>query len=273
MKLTQSQAGGGPAPLSRKSFAATLKAGGGDDLAGTVELYAAVFGNVDRSAELIAPGAFSNLDQFVKDGWLAINHNWSDLGIATIESAVQDARGLKITARYHTTPAAQAARAVVKERIDRGKAVKASIGYRVLESESQAQEQGDTVRVLKSIELYEVSIVNLPCNPEAGVSAAKGWMRRLDTAYRALKEGRAISATNRDRLALCRARLAEAAADLEQLLAETDPGAAAPKPMDVQGEPAKSASKPAAAPAAPAVHAMDAWLASQSLLARYKTRD
>jgi uncharacterized protein len=204
--------------IEHKSFDVELKA----DDAGMVELYAAAFGNVDRQREVIAPGAFVNLDEFVKSGWIAVNHEWDDLPVASVASAVQDMSGLRVTAEWHTTDEAQACRTVVKERMARGKAVKCSIGYRVLEDEME-QRDGMTIRVLKRVELYEASIVNLPANPQAEVVGVKSWWHDLEDAYVALKEGRTLSGRNRDRLKACHSRMKEACDELGTLLTETEP--------------------------------------------------
>jgi uncharacterized protein len=189
---------------------------------GTVELYAAAFHNVDRTGEVIEPGAFKNLGEFVTAGWLAINHDWDDLPVASIETATQDGTGLLITAKFHSTPEAQQCRTVVKERLDRGKAVKCSIGYRVLQDATEDR-GGESVRVLKAIEIFEASIVNMPANPNAHVVGIKSWTDGLDLAMAALKSGRIISSKNRERLCKCRDMLKEAHADLHSLLEETDP--------------------------------------------------
>lgn len=211
--------------IERKSFDIQLKA----DDAGTVELYAAAFGNIDRQREVIEPGAFANLDEFVKSGWIAINHEWDDLPVASVSSAVQDLTGLRITAEWHTTDDAQKCRTVVKERLARGKAVKCSIGYRVLD-DAMEQRDGVTVRVLKRVELYEASIVNLPANPQAEVVGVKSWWHDLEEAYALLregqlarKEGRTLSGRNRDRLKACHSRMKEACDELGTLLTETEP--------------------------------------------------
>lgn len=205
--------------IERKSLPVELKI---DDANGTVTLYASVFGNVDRQGEMIVPGAFKNLDQFVIDGWLAVNHNWNDMGVASIDAATQDPHGLLVAASWYSTADAQEARTIVKERMARGKSVKASIGFRVLEDTSETAD-GKPIRVLKAIELIEASIVNLPANPLAQVSTVKSWWNSLDMAYAALKEGRAISSTNRNRLKSCRKQMDDACKGLDQVLTETDP--------------------------------------------------
>jgi HK97 family phage prohead protease len=198
--------------IEHKTLALDVKAV--DDDAGTVEFYALAFGNRDRQGEVIEPGAVKNVDEFVRDGWIALNHDWNSLPVASIESASQDGRGLYVKAAWHSTPEAQAARTVVRERMSRGKAVKASIGYKVLDDDHGTSD-GQPVRTLKSIELYEASLVNLPANPRAEVMAAKSWAADYELAFAELKEGRAISARRRERLA----RLRD---EIDELLAETE---------------------------------------------------
>lgn len=214
--------------IEHKSFDVEWK-GLADD-SGSVELYAAAFNNVDRAGERIEPGAFKNLDGFKSGGWLAVNHDWSRLGVATIEDAVQDAKGLKITAHFHSTPDAQDVRTKIKERLDRGKSVKASIGYKVLEDED-VKLDGKSVRSLKSIDLYEASIVNVPCNPEAGAIGAKSLMTVDESRAWAeermaeFKAGRVLSAASRATLARLHQQHSAALADLQSLLDATDPDA------------------------------------------------
>jgi HK97 family phage prohead protease len=137
-------------------------------------LYGAVFGNLDRANEVIAPGAFKNLNAFVRDGFLALNHDWSSLPIGTISGATQDSHGLLCTGEWHGTPEAQAARTTTTERLARGKTVKCSIGYSVTDDSTERDSLGRPFRLLKAIDLFEVSIVAMPANELAQVLEAKG---------------------------------------------------------------------------------------------------
>jgi HK97 family phage prohead protease len=176
-----------------------------------------VFHNVDLQGDVIVPGAFKNLDAFVRSGWGAVNHNnWgSDLGIAYIESAIEDAHGLKVVAKFHSTPDAQAVRTKVRERLLAGKDVQCSFGFRVLDAAQEVRD-GKTITVLTALEAFEFSVVNLAANPRAGVVAAKGQADGLISPEDAIglvkmlvKEGRTLSrqnvATVRDWAARCRA--------------------------------------------------------------------
>lgn len=157
--------------LSHKTMSFEVKS---LDDTGHFSLYAAAFGNRDRQGEIITPGAFKNLDEFVKDGWGAVNHTnfGGDLGVAMIDSATQDAKGLLISGVFHSTDDAQRIRTKVRERMERGKSVKCSIGYQVTDGDHETKD-GQPVYVIKSLNVYEFSFVNMPANPEASVMSAK----------------------------------------------------------------------------------------------------
>lgn len=154
---------------ARKSIELTLKSLDDD---GSFVMYAAAFDNVDRGGDLIEKGAFANLDEFVRDGWIALNHRASDLAVGYPTAATQDERGLRIEGKFHTTEQAQALRTVVRERLAAGKGVKASIGYQTVKAR-QAVVDGQPVRRLEQVRIYEASFVNLPMNPAADVVSAK----------------------------------------------------------------------------------------------------
>lgn len=138
-----------------------------DETAGTLKGYANVFGNVDRAGEVVAKGAFVNLDEFYKNGFLAVDHDWS-VPVGFISLVQQDEKGLYVEAVFHDTPRGQEVRKVVTDRLLAGKSVAMSIGYRVL-----ADEWVDGIRHLTQVELFEASVVTVPANPKALVVEAK----------------------------------------------------------------------------------------------------
>src|SRR5262245_42439700 len=99
----------------------------GDD--GGFEMYFAAFSNIDRGNDIIQQGAFANLDEFVADGAILLNHMAENPPVAYPTGAVQDDYGLKVTGRFHSTPDAQAARTIMRERLNADKRVLGSIGY------------------------------------------------------------------------------------------------------------------------------------------------
>ena len=135
---------------------------------GTLEGYAAVFGNVDRDNEVIVPGAFARtIPDFKTTGFLCNGHNWKE-ELGTITDAKEDDRGLHITAEFYSTPDAQQVRQRLSEKIARGRSAGMSIGYRVKQSERR-----NGARHLLELDLMEVSVVTVPANPQARVSAVK----------------------------------------------------------------------------------------------------
>lgn len=221
--------------LERKTLTADVTVTDAGDLQG----YASTFANWDDVRERPVKGAFMpHLAAFLKDGFIAIGHDWHGLPVATPREAYEDEHGLFLAADFHTTELAQAARTTVKERLERGKTVKLSIGYQVL-----LDEYTQEGRLLKEIKLFEVSIVTVPANNRADVLSAKrlplgsqsemvlatvnDFVRRYhDLADLRAKEGRVFSSTNRQRITDAVAGLREHANQLELLLHETAPKAA-----------------------------------------------
>lgn len=134
--------------------------------------YGAVYGNVDRDEEIIAPGAFADsLPAFIRDGFIGEAHNWQR-PVAWIDDAQEDAYGLLIAASFHSDPNSQAVRTYTNERLGKGKSVGLSVGFRMLEW--TYDEEVDRLTITRG-ELFEVSIVTVPANPLAGIMSGKGW--------------------------------------------------------------------------------------------------
>jgi HK97 family phage prohead protease len=207
--------------------------------------YASTFANFDRVNERPVKGAFSGtLARFKQDGFIAVGHDWSSLPVATVTDAYEDEHGLFLEAEFHSTPLAQEARTIAQERIDRGKSVSLSIGYDV-----KADEFVEEGRLLKEVDLFEVSLVNVPANPLATVTGVKsllqasmpldahsevaqaaieGYMKRLEAIsakHKDTKEGRVLSGANRTKLTTLHSSLADVMQAIEELLAATEPKA------------------------------------------------
>jgi HK97 family phage prohead protease len=136
---------------------------------GSFSGYASVFGVRDLGGDVVQAGAYADtLPQFLARGFIPWGHDYSALPVATVAQAYEDAHGLYIAAEFHSTPDAQAARKVVQERLARGKSMGLSIGY--LAQDFAPSPDG---RLLKKIHLLETSLVPVPMQPEAGVTAVK----------------------------------------------------------------------------------------------------
>lgn len=196
--------------------------------AGSFTGYASLFGVLDSQGDVVLKGAYQDtLPQFLERGFIAWAHDWAD-PVATIADAHEDDRGLYLLAEFHSDAAAQQARIRTMERLQRGKFMGLSIGYSVADAEFTSE----SIRLLKKIDLYETSLVTVPALHDAGVTAAKGyaadpdnpdWLAKLTAWLAEVKEGRAISAARRDRLAQLRDQLQAGATDLDGLLTETAP--------------------------------------------------
>ena len=170
------------------------------DDAGEFEGIANVTGIMDRGGDVIAPGSFkSALPKFLKEGFVAVGHDWDSLPVAYPTSAKDGPEGLKVKAKFHGTKEGQDARTVVKERLDAGLTVGLSVGFRPDRDQCAWFESGAAMwkfceennihdgldkksitawksycRLLQGVkELFEYSIVTIPMNQPSTATSAK----------------------------------------------------------------------------------------------------
>lgn len=151
--------------------------------------YAAAFGNLDRSGDIILSGAFEkDLPEFLADGIVLWNHDQKN-PIGKPVKAYEDVTGLFVEAKLASTDLAQNVRTLLTEEIVK----KMSIGYDVLESDSLTAENLSaycdvsklSIRAieralwwgyaLKRVFLYEFSPVSIPANCSADVTGVKAF--------------------------------------------------------------------------------------------------
>lgn len=138
--------------------------------------YASAFGVKDSYGEATTKGCFLKyLPAFINEGWIAVGHNWRDMGCGYIKAAYEDSYGLMIEVEFHSDADSQAIRTKVNERIAAGKSVKLSIGYFLRAYEVVEQADKTMLINLTEVELKEVSIVNVPANTSADVLSAKSF--------------------------------------------------------------------------------------------------
>lgn len=217
--------------------------------AGEFTGYANVFGIVDDGGDKVLKGAFKPvIGEFLKSGFVSWNHDWGT-PVAMPTAAVEDDHGVKISARFHSTPRAQEARQITQERLTAGLSMGLSIGYEV----GDFKNVGPLRRDISTFKRwFETGLVLVPMNRPSLVTAAKGslgsgkpYAERLALALaraealereikwladhsriRAdirLKEGRVLSAANRERLTSLKQSLRAVLRDIEDLLSATDP--------------------------------------------------
>lgn len=144
--------------------------------------YGAVFGNVDSYGDVIAPGAFASYLSDAKEGkqaWPAmlLQHggygmtaeDMTPIGVWT--SLSEDGHGLKVEGKLADTPRGREIYSLMK--MDPRPAIDGlSIGYIAKEWEP-ASKPSDPRRLLKRIDLAEISPVTFPANGLARVGSVK----------------------------------------------------------------------------------------------------
>jgi len=149
-----------------------------DEGNGTLSGYASVKNNIDSYGDIIRDGAYRNLTKTVNAGWSGFNHQGC---AAMVMEAREDAKGLYLVVKFHSTPFAQEVRTLCRERLENGKQVGMSILYRTLES-AETEIDGKQVRELYAIEVAEAGPVLMPANEEAFCDSVKsGSGTPLDT--------------------------------------------------------------------------------------------
>lgn len=134
-----------------------------------IEGYASLFGLADQGGDVVMAGAYGrSLARLAAEG-RAVRMLWQHdpaRPIGVWDEIVEDGRGLRVRGRILTEveTGREAAALVAAGAIDG-----LSIGYRTVTAETDAKGR----RLLREVELWEVSLVTFPMLPEARV-AAKG---------------------------------------------------------------------------------------------------
>lgn len=149
---------------------------------GTFTGYGSIFGNVDSYGEKVVAGAFGeSLARHQREGSKPLmlwQHN-PDEPIGVWDDLSEDGKGLKGTGRFvMETARGREAYALLKAGAVRG----LSIGYREVEVEPDGN-----VRMLKKLDLLEISIVSFPANRRARVENVKS--ERMEEFARRLRDG------------------------------------------------------------------------------------
>jgi uncharacterized protein len=167
------------------AFELETKAVAERDDAWVVTGFASVFGNRDLGGDVVVEGAFAKSLRDHGMPALLFNHKMEDPPLGLVVDAKEQKRGLWIKAELPKDDTFVAGRIIpqLKRRGLKGM----SIGFKVLERE----QRGDT-RYLKSIRLYEVSVVNQPMNPLAEIETVKsfnpGELGNYETFFRGFAE-------------------------------------------------------------------------------------
>lgn len=169
---------------------------------GVIEGYAAVFGIVDNGMDMIEPGAFKGSlgKRKVKMLW---QHDPSQ-PIGVWDEMAEDDHGLKVKGRI-LKDVRRGAEAIALYRA--GAIEGLSIGYKTITAD-RAGEDG-AVRVLKEVDLWEISTVTFPMQEPAGarikgVRTIRDFEAALRDAGLSRNEAKAVAAKGFDGLRACR---------------------------------------------------------------------
>jgi len=156
-----------------------------DDDGGTVTGHAAIFGNIDSDGEIIEKGAFTKtLQERIPRGMVKFlsGHNAFDLDaiLGTVIEAHEDDHGLAFTAKLSQAPTAQD----VKVKMLEGHINRLSIGFNVLKQRFEKDGNGNSIRFLEELKLWEISAVGFPANEMATIESVKSMIpfNNLDIA-------------------------------------------------------------------------------------------
>jgi HK97 family phage prohead protease len=157
---------------------------------GEFEGHGSVFGNTDLGGDIVLPGAFKrSIAQHRKDGalpmmfWMhdpaQVPGKWTDME--------EDNKGLYVKGVFAQTQLGNEVRTLLGMKAVRG----LSIGY--VTKDSDFDDEGN--RLIKQVDLWEVSIVSLAMNPLARVEASKS---RLSAAGEYVPTPREVELLLRD---------------------------------------------------------------------------
>lgn len=141
-----------------KSLALELKA----DDAGQVEGYGSVFGGLDSYGDTIEPGAFAA--SIAKRKPKMLWQHRMDKPIGVWDEVFEDGKGLHVKGRIADIELGKQARELIKM----GALDGLSIGYRTIRDEMRGNN-----RILKEVDLWEVSFVTIPADAAATVTGIK----------------------------------------------------------------------------------------------------
>ena len=157
---------------------------------GTFSGYGSVFGNKDLGGDVIVEGAFAK--SIGRKGAKAVKllyQHKSDEPIGVFDEIIEDDRGLKVKGRL--AMGTQRGREVY-ELMKMGALDGLSIGYRVDPKGVEYDEKGRR-RLLKSVDLMEISAVTFPMNPRARVQSVKGSERTVREWEELLRDAASLS--------------------------------------------------------------------------------
>jgi len=138
---------------------------------GRFEGYGSIFGNVDLGNDVIEAGAFTkSLRKRPADKVKLLYQHKSDMPIGVFDEIKEDENGLYVKGRLALqTQAGKEAYELLKM----GALDGLSIGFKTTPKNVSYENRGQR-RIIKEVDLMEVSLVTFPMNPQATVQVVKG---------------------------------------------------------------------------------------------------
>jgi uncharacterized protein len=175
-----------------------LKFAGDEKPAGYFEGYGAVFGNIDHGGDMIERGAFAKSLSKGAAPSMYYNHDRKSGTIGVWDEVCEDGNGLVVKGRLIGLDTEQGKMNMA--RLKEGAIKGMSIGYRVPPHGARrgSGKMGEPSRILKEIDLKEVSIVDDPMNPAARLAFVKSAQLAEGTPADEIKTIREFEAFLRD---------------------------------------------------------------------------
>ena len=138
---------------------------------GMFEGYGSVFGNKDLGNDVIEKGAFTkSIRRRTNKGVKLLYQHKSDMPIGVFDEIKEDDHGLVVKGRLALKTQAGAE---AYELLKMGALDGLSIGFKINPSEVSYDRRSNK-RIIKEVDLMEVSLVTFPMNPQATVRSVKG---------------------------------------------------------------------------------------------------
>jgi uncharacterized protein len=144
------------------------------DEAGRFTALVSVFGNVDLEGDMVMPGAFKRTLEERGLPPIFYSHQWWDGPIGATEKAEETEGGLVIEGRLFLDLAEKAR--TVHASMAAGQLREFSFAYEVVESKSETRD-GQDVRLLEELELYEVGPTLVGMNPATELIDVRSGLR------------------------------------------------------------------------------------------------
>lgn len=177
--------------------------------------YGSTFNNIDYWDDIVMPGAFkeSLKKRMPKMFW---NHS-SNSPVGVYEEAYEDEKGLYLKGRLLLDiPKAKEAYVLMKN----GAVDGLSIGFLTVDSGFEKRDDR-TLRILKKVDLLEVSITPLPANPKALIGDVKG-IETVRDVEELLRDAGFSRSDAKAAIAACKSALQRDAEEAEAIKAAKD---------------------------------------------------